>query len=62
MIGGISTVPVNPIYGLPGASYRAGGGPDTTLDRFSSAFAASFPGFGAYQDFRVIRLGFKFIF
>ena len=62
VVNGFSTAPLNPIYGLPGASYRAGGGPDTTLDRFSSAFAATFPGFGAYQDFRTIRIGFKLIF
>ncbi len=60
--GGGITTPVNPIYKLPGASYRAGGGPDTTLDRLSSAFAATFPGFGAYQDFRTLRLGIKLIF
>ncbi len=58
-VGGISTIPLNPIYNLPGASYRAGGGPGTV---YSSAFAASNPNFGAYQDFRVIRLGARFIF
>ncbi len=60
--GGGGNVPVNPIYGLPGASYRHGGGPDTTFDRYSSAFAAQNPNFGAYQDFRTIRLGVRFIF
>ncbi len=60
--GGSGNVPVNPIYGLPGASYRAGGGPDTTLDRYSSAFGVAYPNFGAYQDFRVVRLGVRFIF
>jgi hypothetical protein len=60
--GGGGTAPVNPIYGLPGGSYRHGGGPDVNTDRYSSAFAATFPNFGAYQDFRVIRLGVRFIF
>lgn len=60
--GGGGNAPVNPIYGLPGASYRHGGGPDTFNDRYSSAFAASFPNFGAYQDFRVIRVGVRFLF
>lgn len=60
--GGGGTAPVNPIYGLPGGSYRAGGGPDTTNDRYSSAFAATNPNFGAYQDFRTVRLGVRFIF
>ncbi|MEO8125713.1 MAG: TonB-dependent receptor [Bryobacteraceae bacterium] len=58
----ISSPAYNAIYGLPGASYRAGGGPSTTLDNYSSAFAASNPNFGAYQDFRVIRLGVRLIF
>ncbi|MBL8233574.1 MAG: TonB-dependent receptor, partial [Bryobacterales bacterium] len=62
VVNGVSTIPVNPIYRLPAGNYRNGGGPDGTADRLSSAFAASFPGFGAYQDFRAIRLGFKFIF
>ncbi len=63
--GGGGTIPVNPIYGLPAGSaqgYRAGGGPDGSLDRYSSAFAATLPNFGAYQDFRTIRLGFRFTF
>jgi hypothetical protein len=60
--GGGGTVPVNPIYGLPGSSYRAGGGPDATADRLSSAFAVTFPNFGAYQEFRTIRLGLRFLF
>jgi hypothetical protein len=61
-----SGVPYNPIYGLPGASYRAGGGPGqsraigTIADR--SAFSASNPNFGAYQDFRTIRLGISLTF
>ena len=56
----------NPIYGLPGASYRAGGGPGQSraigaiADR--SAFSAVNPNFGAYQDFRVIRLGVTLVF
>jgi hypothetical protein len=61
-----SGVPYNPIYGLPGASYRAGGGPGQSraigaiADR--SAFSAANPNFGAYQDFRVIRLGVTIVF
>ena len=61
-----SGVPYNPIYGLPGASYRAGGGPGQSraigaiADR--SAFSAANPNFGAYQDFRVIRLGVTLVF
>jgi len=56
----------NPIYGKPGASYRAGGGPGqsraigSSADR--SAFAANSPNFGAFQDFRVIRLGVTLVF
>lgn len=53
------SVPYNPIYGLAGASYRAGGGPGVTQ---SSAFSARYPNFGAYQDFRTIRLGVSLIF
>lgn len=54
---GSKTVPYNPIYGLPGASYRAGGSGSG-----SSAFAATNPGFDAYQEFRTIRLGLRFMF
>jgi hypothetical protein len=56
----------NPIYGKPGASYRAGGGPGQSraiggiADR--SAFSATAPNFGAFQDFRVIRVGVSLIF
>jgi len=56
----------NPIYGKPGASYRAGGGPGQSraiggiADR--SAFSATAPNFGAFQDFRTIRLGISLIF
>ena len=63
--GGGGTIPINPIYGLPAGSaqgYRAGGGPDGSTDRLSSAFAATLPNFGAYQDFRTVRLGLRFIF
>ncbi len=63
--GGGGTIPLNPIYKLPAGSaqgYRTGGGPDGVSDRLSSAFAATLPNFGAYQDFRTIRLGFRFIF
>ena len=53
------SVPYNPIYGLPGASYRAGGGIGPTN---SSAVSARLTGFGAYQEFRTIRLGVSLIF
>ncbi len=61
---GSKTVPYNPIYGLAGASYRNGGAPAIAgvVGSGSSAFAASFPGFGGYQDFRTIRLGLRFQF
>ena len=56
----------NPIYGKPGASYRAGGGPGQSraigLIADRSAFAATAPNFGAFQDFRTIRLGISLIF
>jgi hypothetical protein len=54
-----SGVPYNPIYGMPGASYRAGGGPGSTQ---SSAYSARYPNFGAYQDFRTVRLGVTLTF
>lgn len=56
---GSTAVPYNAIYGLPGASYRNGGGPGTTL---SSAYAATNHNFGGYQDFRTVRLGIRFTF
>jgi hypothetical protein len=57
------SVPRNPIYGQPGASYRAGGGPVIAgADGGASAFSARFPNFGAYQDFRAIRLGVTLTF
>ena len=57
------SVPLNPIYGLPGASYRAGGGPTVAgATGGSSSFSARFPNFGAYQDFRTIRLGVTLTF
>ncbi|MDQ6698854.1 MAG: hypothetical protein M3Z36_01560, partial [Acidobacteriota bacterium] len=62
LTGKVNSDKYNPIYGLPGGSYRAGGGPDTTLDRFSSAYAVNSPNFGAFQDFRVLRLGVRLIF
>src|SRR6266540_2361589 len=59
-VGG--AVPYNPIYGLPSANYRNGGGASTNLNyQVGSAFAAANPNFGAYQDFRVIRLGVRFL-
>jgi outer membrane receptor protein involved in Fe transport len=59
--------PYNAIYGLPGASYRAGGGvnvnPQGTAGGYGqSAFAARNANFGAYQDFRTIRLGVTLTF
>ena len=54
--------PYNPIYGLPGASYRAGGGPTPAVIGASSAFSASNPNFGAFQDFRRIQLGLRLLF
>ena len=61
-----SGVPYNPIYGLPGASYRAGQGPALAASAGtvggSSAFSARFPNFGAFQDFRTVRLGVTLTF
>jgi len=59
--------PYNPIYGLAGASYRAGSGPVngalvTGLGSVGSSWSAANPNFGAYQDFRVVRLAVRFIF
>jgi hypothetical protein len=54
------SVPTSPIYGLPSGSYRAGQGGGLSGD--PSAFAARYPNFGAFQDFRVIRLGVTFTF
>ena len=55
--------PFNPIYGKPGASYRAGGGA-TVAGALSgqSSFSARLPNFGAFQDFRTIRLGVTLTF
>jgi hypothetical protein len=52
-------VPYNVIYNLPGASYR-NGGPFNAAN--SSASAVSIPNLGAYQEFRTIRLGVRFLF
>lgn len=48
-------------YGLPAGvnRYRGGGSFDTTL---SSAFYATNPNFGAYQEGRGFRLGMRFLF
>ena len=60
---GTPSVPRNPIYGQPGASYRNGGGPVVAgALSGSSAFSARFPNFGAYQDFRTVRLGVSLTF
>jgi len=60
------SVPLNPIYGQAGASYRAGGGPGQSraigLIADRSAFSARFPNFGAFQDFRTLRLGVTLTF
>ena len=62
-MGAGTGVPYNPIYGQPGASYRAGGGPVVAgTVGGSSAFSARFPNFGAYQDFRTVRLGVTLTF
>ena len=55
--------PYNALYGLPSGSYRRGGeGPFLGDVRNPSALAGDHPNYGAYQGFRVIRLGFRFIF
>jgi hypothetical protein len=59
------SVPLNPIYGQPGSSYRNGGNylvPGTVGDSGQSSFAARFPNFGGYQDFRTVRLGVTLTF
>jgi hypothetical protein len=60
---GTPSVPFNPIYGKPGASYRAGGGPSVAgALSGQSSFSARLPNFGAFQDFRTIRLGVTLTF
>jgi hypothetical protein len=65
-IGAAVGVPYNPIYGLPGSSYRAGGGAPAITGfggmSGSSAYAARFPNFGGYQDFRTLRFGVSLTF
>jgi len=62
-VGAGTGVPYNPIYGQPGASYRAGGGPTIAgAVGASSAFSARNPNFGAFQDFRTVRLGVTLTF
>jgi len=62
-VGAGTGVPYNPIYGQPGASYRAGGGPVIAgAVGASSAFSARNPNFGAFQDFRTVRLGVTLTF
>ncbi len=60
------SVPLNPIYGQAGTSYRNGGGPGQSraigLIADRSSFSARFPNFGAFQDFRTIRLGVTLTF
>ena len=61
--GTTTGVPYNPIYGQPGASYRAGGGPVISgASNGASAFSARNANFGAFQDFRAIRLGVTLTF
>jgi hypothetical protein len=61
--GGNTGAPYNPIYGMPGASYRAGGGPVIAgASNGASAFSARNANFGAFQDFRTIRLGVSLTF
>jgi outer membrane receptor protein involved in Fe transport len=60
-----SGVPYNPIYGQPGASYRAGQGASiagVSGASGQSSFSSRFANFGAYQDFRTIRLGVTLTF
>ncbi len=60
---GPGTIPYNPIYKLPGASYRNGGGPDVNFaSPVSSAYSVAIPNLGAYQDFRTFRLGLRLTF
>ncbi len=60
---GSTTPPYNAIYGLPSGSYRrAGEGPLLGDVQLPSAFRVGVPNYGAYQGFRVIRLGLRFIF
>jgi carboxypeptidase family protein/TonB-dependent receptor-like protein len=54
------SVAISPIYGQPSGSYRAGQGGGLAGD--SSAYAARYPNFGGYQDFRTIRLGVTLTF
>jgi hypothetical protein len=53
-------VPISPLYGLPSGSYRGGQGGGLASD--SSAYSARYPNFGAFQDFRVIRMGLTLTF
>jgi outer membrane receptor protein involved in Fe transport len=58
-----SGVPYNPIYGQAGASYRNGGGPAiASASNGASAFSARNANFGAYQDFRTLRLAITLTF
>ncbi|MBX9603726.1 MAG: TonB-dependent receptor [Bryobacteraceae bacterium] len=64
VLRGAGSVRFNPIYGLPGAAVAAGGaraiaGVNGTG---SSAFAATNPNFGAYQDIRTFRFGMRLMF
>jgi hypothetical protein len=62
---GNSSVPTQPIYGMPGANYRDGGATAVAIAGTTagqSSFAARYPNFGAFQDFRTIRLGVTLTF
>lgn len=64
VLRGTGSVRYNPIYGLPGAGVAAGGTRAVAgvLATGASAFSATNPNFGAYQDFRVFRFGMRFMF
>ena len=49
------SVPISPLYGQPSGSSRGGQGGGLASD--SSAYSARYPNFGAFQDFRTVRLG-----
>jgi hypothetical protein len=60
-IGNGKAIAIAPTYGLPAAvnRYRGGGSFDSTL---SSAYYATNPNFGAYQEGRGFRLGMRLSF
>jgi hypothetical protein len=61
--GNATSARYNPVYGLPGANYKGGGGAGAPgAVGGSSAYSARNANFGAYQDFRTIRLGVTLTF